>query len=78
MKHIAILTLTALLLCGLLCGCTPSGSKKPEPALDPIPIIPNQTAPRPTNPIATIPRPTDDADYQLPPGERPTIVPEIK
>lgn len=78
MKRIVILALTAALLCGILCGCTPSGKEKLDPSVKPVPVIPNQTRPRPTVPIETIPRPTDDADYHLPPGERPTVVPEIK
>lgn len=78
MKRIAILILTAALLCGFLCGCTPARTEDSSPTQNPIPLIPNQTRPRPTVPIETIPRPTDDADYHLPPGERPTVVPEVK
>lgn len=37
---------------------------------------PSWTPTAPSVPIETIPRGTDDSDYQLPPGEKPTINPE--
>ena len=45
----------------------------------PIEEIPDESAPLPTLDIAieTIPQPIDDSDYQLPPGERPTLEPQI-
>ena len=78
MKRIMILIMTTLLLFGLLAGCTLSDSEASDPTVKPVPVIPNQTRPQPTVPIETIPRPSDDADYHLPPGERPTVRPEIK
>ena len=85
MKRITILLLPLLLLCGLLSGCIASGAggKSTEPAPNPTEatlIVPDETTPLPTPSISieTIPEKTDDSDYQLPPGERPTVVPEVK
>ena len=49
----------------------------------PIETLPQESVPilvptAPSLPIETIPKSTDDSDYQLPPGERPTTTPEIK
>ena len=85
MKRIAILILSLLLICGMLGGCTDSNKPDEETASATAPTVATQDAtgipstfPTPTLPIEPIPENTDDSDYQLPPGERPTVVPEIK
>lgn len=85
MKRVIILLLSVCLVCSLLSGCIASNDAQKEteaPApteemteLDPVESSP---FPTPTLPLETIPKSTDDSDYQLPPGERPTLVPEIK
>ena len=85
MKRIVILIMSVLLVCSMLSGCI--GSSKPEKETEPTtaPTVAteevsgeNSPFPTPTVPIETIPKSTDDSDYQLPPGERPTVVPEVK
>ena len=92
MKSITTLILTVLLLGSFLIGCTDSSvATEPtvpakaisETATDVTVIpteIPDETDPQPTLGITieTIPQSTDDSDYQLPPGERPTLEPQDK
>ena len=80
MKKPVFLIIPVLVLCGLLCGCTPPAGHSPSKPTAPVIILPDESRPLPTVtfPIETFPKPTDDADYHLPPGEQPSVVPEIK
>lgn len=101
MKRLLIISLSVLLLCGILGGCrSTAGGQQSSDLPDTIETtaaprettqketLPVETYPQVTGsplnptapilPVETIPKSTDDSDYQLPPGERPTPTPEIK
>ena len=89
MKPIAIIT--TLVLCATLVGCAP---RRTEPAdttttsastvldieTETLPASSDEPILSPTldMTVETFPQPSDDSDYQLPPGERPTVPPEVQ
>ena len=94
MKRFMTVFLTVLLLTGLLSGCISGKEAEPsETQTQPVVTTPTVTIPveiiplpnptesdiaDPSISIEPIPENTDDSDYQLPPGERPTLTPEDK
>ncbi len=86
MKRILSILMICFLCCGLLSGCRPSpatddqsettGTTQPSQETIPIQILPSGSGVDfipPTLPVGLVPENTDDSDYQIPPGEEPTI-----
>ena len=91
MKHILSILMICFLCCGLLSGCRSSssaddrtettGTTQSSQETIPIQILPSGSGVDfipPTLPVDTVPENTDDSDYQIPPGEEPTINHEVQ
>ena len=89
MKRVLCILMICILCCGLLSGCRPSlgtddqtettGSIQQDQETLPIQTLPVGSGADftpPTLPVGTVPENTDDSDYQIPPGEEPTIIHE--
>lgn len=93
MKHTHILILAFLLTCSLLSGCVHAAAEEEVPTSSATVItpteapetmvtfeeVPEETRPftAPDLPAETVPPRIDDSDYQLPPGETPTLEHEV-